>query len=235
MAPEQKKYAKSYCDRVPPLLDPDLKTTEERHEKHKAGWYHDTPIMVKKDYFTKEFREKGTPKDYGMKAPCFMEYMPSERVWQKLIKFATIAENPLVEFNPKECKVNPDIPQKRDVPTGIDDKYNDLRVLPPEELTYPDMERDGPAFYDMIYSFKLKKIYCPEAINEEDNYKLGRDIKSIVEAGLDRKELKRKLKEKKMSQFKWNMWEVKTKDIGKENPDFPNCNARSSKRGVLNF
>jgi hypothetical protein len=53
---------------------------------------------------------------------------------------------------------------------GVDDYWNSLRVLPPESLTYPDFERDGPDFYDQICSLRLKMKYAPDHVRE-DQYK----------------------------------------------------------------
>ena len=57
--------------------------------------------------FDENFKKKGSPEEYGLRAPCIMDYLPSKKIFAKLIKFATLVENPLTEFNPKECKRDP--------------------------------------------------------------------------------------------------------------------------------
>ena len=167
-----KQHAEKTVDRIFPLLNPDLKL-EERHKQHMT-WYEDTPAMQtgNKALYDEKFKTEGTPEEWGERAPCVMPYIPSKKVFAKLIRFATLVENALIEFNPKECKTDPEEPlpegADRDTPLGIDPQFNNLRVLVPPVLTeiYPDVERDGPYFYDKIKCLKLKKKYCPESIDD---------------------------------------------------------------------
>ena len=66
-----------------------------------------------------------------------MRYLPNKKVYQKLIKFATLVKDPLSEINHLEVKYDPD--QNKALGKMINPIFNDLRVLPPKVLTYPDL------------------------------------------------------------------------------------------------
>jgi len=97
-----------------------------------------------------------------------------------LIKFATLVKDQQEEFNPYEAKQNPIIPVERDGVQEVDPYWNRLRVLPPESLTYPDFERDGSDFYDIICCLKLKKKYAPQSVRSDQLEEIARDFKAVV-------------------------------------------------------
>ena len=53
------------------------------------------------------------------------------------------------------------------VASGVDPEFNALRVLPPAELEYPDLMRDGMDFYDMINCPHLKSKYNNDADGDD--------------------------------------------------------------------
>jgi len=91
--------------------------------------------------------------------------MPTKKVFAKLIKRATQIKDVISEINPKEEKTD-----KRKIPEdkknedeklhmivvnnnivygGVDQNFNDRRVLPPGEIGYPDLLINKD-FYDRI-------------------------------------------------------------------------------------
>jgi len=103
--------------------------------------------------------EEWTAEKLGKSAPCAISFMPTKRIFQKLIRRATQIKDPIAELNPAEAMhdnrkklkeegeaseeiVTPTITVKlindKVVHAGVDDKFNALRVFPPE-LNYPDV------------------------------------------------------------------------------------------------
>jgi len=98
-----------------PLLDPDIKSFDEKVEKH-VLWWKDCPALLdpeeegelgQSNPFNQELETKGTIDQFMELVPVTMTYIPSKKVFQKLIKFATMVEDPLTEFNNKEEKTDP--------------------------------------------------------------------------------------------------------------------------------
>ena len=62
------------------------------------------------------------------------------------------------ELNPHEAKF--DVRKmKIEEEDGVDPAFNALRVFPPKELSYPDIDLDGDAFYDKIGCPHLREKY----------------------------------------------------------------------------
>ena len=104
-----------------------------------------------------------TAEELGLQAPTFLTFMPSKRIFLKLIKRATQINDIIEEINPKEAKFKEDPDKKGDcvqisglVVYGRDDPFNALRVFPPDTLNYPEFLRDKDSFYKKIGRPDLK-------------------------------------------------------------------------------
>ena len=111
-----------------------------------------------------------TPEELGLKAPCIFTFMPSKRIFSLLFKRGTQIYDEITELNPGESKNDPrpkDEPEKVNlsnvgeqiVNNGVDEKFNQLRVLPPPELDYPCFIKHRKYFYEMIGLPHLREKY----------------------------------------------------------------------------
>jgi hypothetical protein len=48
-----------------------------------------------------------TAEEVGLKAPCILEFLPSKKIFQKLISRATQIKDVISELNPLEAKNDP--------------------------------------------------------------------------------------------------------------------------------
>ena len=169
-----KKYSNT-IDRVYPLLNPDIKSEEERFERH-AIWFKEegakTKVLLTEPNKNNADVEYQKPEDLGHQAPCKLDFIPSKRVFKKLFKRATQIKDEISELNPKEmmndprklkageeeeirmCAVNGAI-----VYGGLDQKFNELRVFPPFDMDYPDLIKNKENFYDLIGCPHLKEKF----------------------------------------------------------------------------
>ena len=182
LAKKMNRYG-SPVDKIYPLLDPDL-THEARLSKH-AVWFKDSTastLFLTQGGAENEELVKLAPEVLGLKAPCILLFMPSKRVFHKLLERAMQIKDEISELNPHEGKFDPrKVPKQTEalkfevddeaVEAGVDPVFNALRVFPPLELNYPDIEADGDAFYDrigcphLLEKFKLIEMaYNPEIL-----------------------------------------------------------------------
>jgi hypothetical protein len=112
--------------------------------------------------------------EIGSKAPSILQFMPTKKVFTKLIKRATQISDEIQELNPYESKndtryskddVKMTIVNNMVVYAGVDEAFNSLRVFPPGELIYPDLIKDED-FYDRIGCPHLAAKY-PSAEQQE--------------------------------------------------------------------
>ena len=47
------------------------------------------------------------PEELGLKAPCILAFMPTRKIWAKLIRRATQITDIIGELNPSEAKTDP--------------------------------------------------------------------------------------------------------------------------------
>jgi len=92
-------------------------------------------------------------------------------------------------------------------------------VLPPPDLDYPDFERDGPAFYDKIGSYKLKRIYCKDLDAADEDLTRIKTLGGLVERVMDKKKATERVVGVVLDSITWKVWERFPRDMGKWDTD----------------
>jgi len=113
---------------------------------------------------------------------------------------------------------------------GVNVEFNAMRVFPPPDFAYPDIQKDKMDFYKKIGCPHLQAKYHPKKLSlfakliKEKTQHLGgtgHDNLDYLVKGVDIKTLKTtgRLLSKYLNKMNWKVWEIRHSDVGVKQPE----------------